>query len=46
MSKINRRGFAAGSAALVFAPYIVRADAKQYDPGVTDKEIKLGHTNP
>jgi branched-chain amino acid transport system substrate-binding protein len=46
MSKINRRGFAAGTAALVFAPYIVRADAKKYDSGVTDKEIKLGHTNP
>jgi branched-chain amino acid transport system substrate-binding protein len=45
MSKINRRTFAAGSAALVFAPYIARAD-KKYDPGVTDTEIKLGHTNP
>ena len=45
MSSINRRGFAAGSAALMLAPYIARAD-KKYDPGVTDKEIKLGHTNP
>jgi len=45
MSTINRRTFAAASAALVFAPYIARAD-KKYDPGVTDKEIKLGHTNP
>src|SRR5476649_1284356 len=45
MSRINRRGFAAGSAALVFAPYIARAD-KKYDTGATDKEIKLGHTNP
>jgi len=45
MSKINRREFAAGSTALVFAPYLARADNK-YDPGVTDKEIKLGHTNP
>jgi len=45
MSKINRREFAAGSTALVFTPYLARADNK-YDPGVTDKEIKLGHTNP
>jgi len=45
MSRINRRGFAAGSAALVLAPYIARAD-KKYDPGVTDSEIRLGHTNP
>jgi branched-chain amino acid transport system substrate-binding protein len=27
------------------APSIARAQ-KKYDPGVTDKEIKLGHTNP
>jgi branched-chain amino acid transport system substrate-binding protein len=46
MSRINRRGFAAGGAALVLAPYIARADAKKYDTGATDKEIKLGHTNP
>jgi len=45
MSRINRRGFAAGSAALVLAPYIARAD-KKYDSGVTDSEIRLGHTNP
>ncbi|WIM11337.1 ABC transporter substrate-binding protein [Enhydrobacter sp.] len=45
MSRINRRTFATAGTALVFAPYIARAD-KKYDPGVTDKEIKLGHTNP
>jgi len=45
MSKMKRRTFAAGSAAFAFAPSIVRAQ-KKYDPGVTDKEIKLGHTNP
>ena len=46
MSRINRRAFAAGSAALVLAtPHLARAQ-KKYDPGVTDKEIKLGHTNP
>ena len=45
MTKITRRTFAAGSAALALAPSIGRAQNK-YDPGVTDKEIKLGHTNP
>ena len=45
MTKLNRRAFAAGSAALVFAPAIVRAQ-KKYDPGASDTEIKLGHTNP
>ncbi len=45
MVKMRRRYFAAGSAALVFAPSIVRAQ-KKYDPGVSDSEIKLGHTNP
>src|SRR5258708_20985691 len=49
MSRIRRRtlidrGVATG-AAFALAPAIVRAD-KKYDPGVTDKEIKLGHTNP
>ena len=45
MTKLNRRAFAAGSAALVLAPAIVRAQ-KKYDPGASDIEIKLGHTNP
>ena len=45
MTKMRRRVFAAGSAAFAFSPYIVRAQ-KKYDTGVTDKEIKLGHTNP
>ena len=45
MVKMRRRDFAAVSAALVFAPSIVRAQ-KKYDPGVSDTEIKLGHTNP
>ncbi|MBN9536844.1 MAG: branched-chain amino acid ABC transporter substrate-binding protein [Alphaproteobacteria bacterium 65-37] len=45
MTKLNRRAFAAGSAALVFAPAIVRAQ-KKYDPGASDTEIRLGHTNP
>src|SRR6202011_4929930 len=31
--------------AFALAPALVRAQ-KKYDPGVTDKEIKLGHTNP
>src|SRR6266436_3226807 len=49
MSRIRRRtliarGIATG-AAFALAPAIVRAQ-KKYDPGVTDKEIKLGHTNP
>ena len=46
MPLIRRRVFAAGSAAFALtAPYIARAQKKQ-DPGVTDKEIRLGHTNP
>src|SRR6516162_8371576 len=46
MSKMKRRAFAAGTAAFALAaPSIVGAQ-KKYDPGVTDKEIKLGHTNP
>jgi branched-chain amino acid transport system substrate-binding protein len=46
MSKIRRRAFAAGSAAFALAaPSIVGAQ-KKYGPGVSDKEIKLGHTNP
>ncbi len=45
MTKMNRRAFAVASAAFAFSPYIAQAQ-KKYDPGVTDKEIKLGHTNP
>jgi len=45
MTLITRRTFAAGSAALALAPSIGRAQNK-YDPGVTDKEIRLGNTNP
>ena len=45
MSKIRRRGLVASATAFALAPSIVRAQ-KKYDPGVTDKEIKLGHTNP
>ncbi|MBS0521385.1 MAG: ABC transporter substrate-binding protein [Proteobacteria bacterium] len=46
MSKIRRRTLVGSAAAFAFAPYIVRADTKKYDTGVTDTEIKLGHTNP
>jgi branched-chain amino acid transport system substrate-binding protein len=45
MSRIHRRALVATGAAFVLAPAIVRAQSK-VDPGVTDKEIKLGHTNP
>ncbi|MBN9087872.1 MAG: ABC transporter substrate-binding protein [Reyranella sp.] len=46
MSRITRRGVVGGTAAaFAFAPAIVGAQ-KKYDPGVTDKEIRLGHTNP
>jgi branched-chain amino acid transport system substrate-binding protein len=46
MSRITRRRVVGGTAAaFVLAPAIVGAQ-KKYDPGVTDKEIKLGHTNP
>ena len=46
MSKINRRTLVASACGVRSrAPAIVRAQ-KKYDPGVTDKEIKLGHTNP
>ncbi|MGD9884555.1 MAG: ABC transporter substrate-binding protein, partial [Reyranella sp.] len=45
MSRIQRRALLASSAAFAFTPTIVRAQ-KKYDPGVSDKEIKLGNTNP
>src|SRR6201995_4786055 len=46
MVKINRRGFAAGSAAFAFSAPRIGYAQKKYDAGATDKEIKLGHTNP
>ncbi|MCW5735954.1 MAG: ABC transporter substrate-binding protein [Enhydrobacter sp.] len=46
MSRITRRRLVGGTtAAFAFGPAIVGAQ-KKYDSGVTDKEIKLGHTNP
>src|SRR3954464_7843227 len=45
MSRITRRAAVGSAAAFAFAPAIVGAQ-KKYDHGVTDKEIKLGHTNP
>ncbi len=45
MSRITRRAAVGTAAAFAFAPAIVGAQ-KKYDHGVTDKEIKLGHTNP
>jgi branched-chain amino acid transport system substrate-binding protein len=46
MTKINRRTLVASASAFALAtPSIVRAQKKD-DPGVSDKEIKLGHTNP
>jgi branched-chain amino acid transport system substrate-binding protein len=46
MNRIRRRTMVAGSVALsIAAPAIVRAERK-YDPGATDQEIRIGHTNP
>ena len=45
MSRISRRTVVGTAAAFAFAPAIAGAQ-KKYDSGVTDKEIKLGHTNP
>src|SRR4029079_11021246 len=50
MARINRRTLVASGTAFALgpvlgAPAVVRAENK-YDHGVTDKEIKLGHTNP
>jgi len=46
MTRINRRTLVASASAFALAaPSIVRAQ-KKYDTGVSDKEIKLGHTNP
>src|SRR5256885_12077534 len=45
MSRISRRTVVGTAALALTAPSIVSAQ-KKYDPGVTDNEIKLGHTNP
>ena len=45
MPRLTRRAVVGSAAAFAFAPAIVGAQ-KKYDHGVTDKEIKLGHTNP
>ena len=45
MSRITRRTVVGSDAAFALAPAIVGAQ-KEYDSGATDKEIKLGHTNP
>jgi len=45
MSRITRRMVVGSAAAVAFAPAIAGAQ-KKYDSGATDKEIKLGHTNP
>ncbi len=45
--KTNRRTFVAGvSAAAVLSGSRVAFAQKKYDDGATDKEIKIGHTNP
>jgi branched-chain amino acid transport system substrate-binding protein len=45
--RITRRTALMGTAALAagFSPHRVRAE-KRYDPGASDTEIKIGHTNP
>ena len=45
--RTNRRGFLGGvsTAALLSASKVALAD-KKYDPGASDSEIKVGHTNP
>ncbi len=45
--KTNRRTFVAGlSAATMLSGSRVASAQKKYDDGATDKEIKIGHTNP
>src|SRR5215472_12312311 len=47
MSKLTRRTIlAAAPAALALSVPFVSARAKDYGPGVTDKEIKIGNTGP
>lgn len=44
---INRRTFVGGASAAIFAGYSGAANAeKKYDDGVSDTEIKIGHTCP
>ena len=45
MARITRRTVVAGASALALAPRMASAQ-KKYDPGASDTEIKLGHTNP
>ena len=46
MGRMRRRDMLAASVALsVTAPSISRAQRK-YDPGASDQEIRIGHTNP
>ena len=45
--KTNRRTFVGGAAAAaVLSGSRVAFAQKKYDDGATDKEIKIGHTNP
>ena len=45
MARITRRAIVGSAVAFAYSPYIARGQ-KKYDHGVTDKEIKLGHTSP
>ena len=45
--KTNRRTFVGGlGAATMLSGSRVAFAQKKYDDGATDKEIKIGHTNP
>jgi ABC-type branched-subunit amino acid transport system substrate-binding protein len=48
MRQLTRRSILAGTGALAFAPLLSPrvAHAKNYGPGVTDSEIKIGNTSP
>ena len=45
MTRITRRALVGSGVALALMPSVGRAQ-KKYDPGASDTEIKLGHTNP
>jgi branched-chain amino acid transport system substrate-binding protein len=45
MARITRRTLIGSASAAAMAPALARAQ-KKYDPGASDTEIKLGHTNP